>query len=470
MKEFLGPDFLLDSEPARRLYHDYAEGQPIVDYHCHLDPRQIAEDMRYQNITEVWLGGDHYKWRAMRACGVPEEDIACRFEDPWRTFRRWSETLPRCVGNPLYHWTYLELQNYFGIREELSAESARRIYDACNERLAQADMSVRGIIKRSGVRVICTTDDPADTLEWHRRLRDDASFSTQVLPAFRPDKALNIDKEGFASYLHRLGESADIEITSFSRLIQALEKRVDFFEANGCRVSDHALEYVMYRPAGVTRLDAILRKSLRGERVDREEAEAFRTAVLLELAGFYRRYGWAMQLHFGCLRGVNTRCTERFGPDTGFDAVSNNRGTDALGALLDALDKRGALPKMILYSLNQHDNEAIASLAGCFQSDGVCPGQIQLGSAWWYNDSKTGMEKQLTDLGNIGVLGTFIGMLTDSRSFLSYARHEYFRRILCGWIGRMVENGELHPNLPALGELVRDVSYRNAVRYFGFDC
>lgn len=469
MKKFLGPDFLLESDAARTLYHDYAAEMPIVDYHCHVSPQEIAQDKRYETITEVWLGGDHYKWRAMRACGVPEADIDCRWSDPFRTFERWSQTLQRCVGNPLYHWTYLELKNYFGVTEELDESSVRRIYEHCNEVLADPGMSVRGIIERSGVEVICTTDDPADTLEWHQLIHDDPTFSVKVLPAFRPDKAMNIDKEGFASYLERLGETADVEITSFASLMDALNRRIDYFHERGCRVSDHALDYAMCRTASPAKLDAILTKALKGEKVTPEEAEAYRTAVMLGVAERYRRYNWAMQIHFGCLRNVNTKLYRRLGPDTGFDAVSNAHGADALGALMDEMNNRGALPKTILYSLNQHDNEAIASLAGCFQSDGVCPGQIQLGSAWWFNDSKSGMEKQLTDLANIGVLGTFVGMLTDSRSFLSYARHEYFRRILCNWVGRLVENGEVHPNMPRLGELVKDISYRNAVRYFEFE-
>ena len=467
MKAFMDKDFLLQTDTARRLYHDYAETMPIIDYHCHISPQEIAENQQYNNITEVWLGGDHYKWRAMRSCGVEERCITGD-ASPEEKFRQWAHTLPRCIGNPLYHWTYMELKKYFGITEFLDETSADRIYAQCNERLQQPDMRVRGIIEQSGVKLICTTDDPSDDLRWHKILRNDATFSVKVLPAFRPDKAMNVEKEGFASYIETLGRAADVSIQRFADLCRALERRIDFFQSMGCRVSDHALDAPLYEEATEAELDAVLAKGLAGEPISQREADAFRTAVLLFLSRQYHQRGWVMQLHFGCIRNNNSRRFRELGPDTGFDAANNSSGARQLARLLDAMEAQNALPRTVLYSLNQYDNEIILTLAGCFQSAEV-PGKIQLGSAWWFNDTKTGMEKQLTDFGNLSVLGGFIGMLTDSRSFLSYTRHDYFRRILCNHIGRLVENGEYHNRLEYLGQMVQDISYNNTVRYFGFD-
>ncbi|WP_367924783.1 glucuronate isomerase [uncultured Ruthenibacterium sp.] len=470
MKQFMDDNFLLETETARRLYHEHAAKMPIIDYHCHINPQEIAEDKRYDSITEVWLGGDHYKWRAMRCNGVQEADITgSKDTDPYRTFEKWAETLPRAIGNPLYHWTYLELKKYFGITEPLNGKSAKAIYDKCNARLKDADMSVRGIIDQSNVKLICTTDDPVDSLEWHKKIKADPTCKVKVLPAFRPDKAFNIHKPEYASYMAKLAEVSGVEIKNFADVVKALYNRIDFFNEMGCRASDHALDYAVYADATEEELNAIVAKGLAGGAISAEELNKYKTACLLAVAKKYKEYGWVMQIHFGCIRDNNTAWYKKLGPDTGFDAVSNTHGADDLGKLMDAMAMTGDLPKMVLYSLNQYDNETIMTLAGAFQVDGQCASQIQMGSAWWFNDTKTGMEKQLTDFANLGVLGNFIGMLTDSRSFLSYTRHEYFRRILCNWIGNLVENGEYHADMETLGQLVEDISYNNTVKFFGFD-
>jgi glucuronate isomerase len=469
MKAFMDEDFLLESETARTLYHDYAEKMPILDYHCHVNPREIAEDRRYDNITQAWLGGDHYKWRAMRCAGVPESDITgAKDTEPYRTFAAWAKTLPQCIGNPLYHWTYLELKRYFGITKELCPETAKEIYDACNAKLAQPGMSARGLIKQSNVTLICTTDDPVDDLHWHEAIRADASCKVQVLPAFRPDKAMNVDKPGFPEYLGKLSGVVGYPIASFADLERALSDRIDFFAAHGCRVSDHALDHAVYTAASPAQLDNILHSAMQGP-VGSAEADAFKTAVLLAVSKKYAALGWVMQIHYGCLRNNSAKMFARLGPDTGFDSMNDAGGAQALAGLLNAMEQGGHLPRMVLYSLNGADNAVIASIAGSFQTDGGCPSRIQLGSAWWFNDHKLGMEKQLTDLANLGTLGGFIGMLTDSRSFLSYTRHEYFRRILCNLIGKWAENGEIQPNMAHLGSIVQDICYNNAVRFFGFD-
>ena len=470
MKQFMDDNFLLETETARRLYHEHAEKMPIIDYHSHINPQEIAEDKRYDSITDVWLGGDHYKWRAMRCNGVQEADITgAKDTDPYRTFEKWAETLPRAIGNPLYHWTYLELKKYFGITEPLNAKSAKAIYDKCNARLKDADMSVRGIIDQSNVKLICTTDDPVDSLEWHKKIKADPTCKVKVLPAFRPDKAFNIHKPEYPTYMAKLAEVSGVEIKTFADVVKALYTRIDFFNEMGCRASDHALDYAVYAAADEAELDAIVAKGLAGGAITVDELNKYKTACLLAVAKKYTEYGWVMQIHFGCIRDNNTTWYNKLGPDTGFDAVSNTHGADDLGKLMDAMSKAGNLPKMVLYSLNQYDNETIMTLAGAFQVDGQCASQIQMGSAWWFNDTKTGMEKQLTDFANLGVLGNFIGMLTDSRSFLSYTRHEYFRRILCNWIGNLVENGEYHADMETLGQLVEDISYNNTVKFFGFD-
>lgn len=466
MKKFMGSNFLLQSDTARTLYHDYAEKMPIIDYHCHISPKEIAEDKHYETITDVWLGGDHYKWRVMRANGVDEKYITGD-ASPREKFRAWAATLPRCIGNPLYHWTYLELKQYFGVTDFLCEETADEIFDRCNRILQQENMGARGIIEQSNVRLICTTDDPVDDLAWHKKMAEDPTLSVKVLPAFRPDKALNIDKPGFTDYIQKLCEVTGETIDTFGSLCAALEKRIDFFDSMGCSASDHALDAPLYASATPQRLTQILKKGLESQ-VTELEAETFRTGLLLFLAKAYSARGWVMQLHFGCIRNNNTRMFERLGPDTGYDALNNSNGAPKLAALLNAMEEKDALPRTILYSLNPYDNEVILSIAGCFQSP-EARNKLQLGSAWWFNDTKSGMEKQLRDYANLSVLGNFVGMLTDSRSFLSYTRHEYFRRILCNFLGELIENGEYHAEIERVGQMVQDISYNNTVRYFGFD-
>ena len=470
MKPFLDQDFLLTCGAAKTLYHEHAEQMPIIDYHCHINPAEIADDRRYASITEVWLGGDHYKWRAMRSVGVPERCITGD-ADPEEKFISWANTVPRLIGNPLYHWTHLELQRYFDICEPLSGKNAKEVYKTCNEILSKPEMSVRGIIKKSNVRLICTTDDPVDDLSVHSRLAKDSSRPAEVLPAFRPDKALRPDKPGYGDYLKALEAAAGMSIQTMDDLRAALLHRIDYFNAHGCRVSDHGLDTaICERSLSEADLNAILEKGRRGGPVSAKESEAFQTALLLTCAGGYRKHDWVMQLHFGCIRNNSTKMFERLGPDTGFDAM-NDEGSNAprLAGLLDLLERENVLPRTVLYSLNPADNGIIGTVMGCFQTDSDIPGRVQMGSAWWFNDHKAGMERQLSDLMNLGVVSTFVGMLTDSRSFLSYTRHEYFRRILCDVFGRLVENGEYPADLNLLGGIVRDISYNNALRYFHFD-
>ncbi len=469
MKKFLDKDFLLETAAAKKLYHEYAAKMPIVDYHCHINPQDIAEDRRYRTITEVWLGGDHYKWRQMRTCGIPESDFTgAKDADPFRTFLAWSKTLPRLVGNPLYHWAYLELKNYFGVTEALNEKSAKKIYAACNKVLAKKSMSVRGIIKKSNVKLICTTDDPCDTLAWHEKIAADKTCTVKVLPAFRPDKAFNVDKKPFAGYVKLLEGAVGFRIAKFADLLKALDARIEYFAARGCTVSDHGLDCAVYAEASERELDRILAAGKKGAAIDAETGDKFRTAVLKHLAGEYAKRGWVMQLHYGCIRDNSDKMMSALGPDTGFDAVGDTRGAKALANLLNAFERTGSMPKTILYSLNPNDNEILGSVAGCFQTDGTFPQRVQVGSAWWFNDHKLGMEKQIRDLANLSSLAGFVGMLTDSRSFLSYARHEYFRRILCNVIGKWVENGEVQADYGLLGRMVKDISFNNTNTYFGF--
>lgn len=466
MRAFMDEDFLLQSETARRLYHDYAEPMPIIDYHCHIDPREIAEDRRFDNIAQVWLGGDHYKWRMIRSNGVPEEEITGAADDRVK-FQRFAEALEKAIGNPMYHWTHLELKRYFGYDGVLNGETAEQVWQLCNEKLRNdPDMTVRGLIRRSRVAVIGTTDDPADTLEYHAAIRREVT-DFRVVPSYRPDKAVNVHKPGFAAYIARLGEANGVSIRTAADVQTALSKAMDRFAALGCRASDHGVDYVMYRPAPAEAVEAAFRKGMAGEPLTVEETEAYQTAMLLFCGREYARRGWAMQIHFCVQRNVNTDLFERIGPDAGCDCISTRECSGALTALLDALDRTHELPKTILYSLNPADNALIGSVIGSFQGTGAA-GKLQFGSAWWFNDHKPGMEKQLTDLATLSLLGNFIGMLTDSRSFLSYTRHEYFRRILCNLIGGWVENGEYPADLPALGRLVQGIAYNNAKAYFGF--
>ena len=466
MKKFMDEDFLLTSDAAKKLYHDYAENMPIVDYHCHINPQEICEDRKFENITQVWLGGDHYKWRQMRSNGVDEYYITGGASDREK-FQKWAETLDKAIGNPLFHWSHLELQRYFGYHGVLGADTAEEVWNLCNEKLKQPEMSVRNLIRQSGVTLICTTDDPADDLKWHKVIAADDSFDVKVLPAWRPDKAMNLEKPEYLDYLATLGEAAEMKIASFADLKEALRKRMAFFDSMGCRASDHALEYVMYVPASEEEIEAIFAKRLAGETITREDELKFKTAFMLAVGAEYARLGWAMQLHYGCKRDNNTGMYNKLGPDTGYDCINNYAPSSQTADFLNALNETGKLPKTIIYSLNPNDDEAIGTILGCFQnSDAV--GKIQQGSAWWFNDNKTGMMKQMTSLANLGLLGNFIGMLTDSRSFLSYPRHEYFRRILCELLGSWVENGEYPKDMNKLGAIVKGISYNNAVNYFEF--
>ena len=457
MKAFMDRDFLLCSETAKHLYHDYAADMPIIDYHCHLDPREICEDRQFENITQVWLGGDHYKWRLMRSAGVEEKYITGDASDREK-FQKWAETLALAIGNPLYHWSHLELRNYFGYDGVLDGDTAEEVWQLCNEKLKS--LSARKLIVSSKVKALCTTDDPADTLEWHRKLAEDESFPVKVLPSFRPDRALGIEKPDYLDYLKRLGE-----ITSFAQLAEILKERLSFFVSLGCRVSDHGMESVPYAPADEAVIEAIFQKRLRGELPSACEQEQFRTALLLELGREYHRLGVVMQLHFGVIRDNSHRVFRALGPDAGIDSIGDAPSIKELAAFLGALDDTGELPKTILYSLNPNDNAALVTVMGALQT-GEAVGKLQHGSAWWFNDHKQGMIDQLTTLAADGFLAGFVGMLTDSRSFLSYARHEYFRRILCDLIGGWVENGEYPKKDEALRRIVEGVCYTNAERYF----
>ena len=464
MRPFMDEDFLLTTPAARTLYHQYAKSQPIIDYHCHVSPKEIYEDRHFENISQVWLSGDHYKWRLMRSNGVDEHYITSGATD-WEKFRTFAETLPKAIGNPMYHWCHLELQRYFGYDGVLSGGTAQEVWDLCAEKLARPDMGVRGLIRMSNVAFVGTTDDPCDSLEWHKKLAEDAAFSTKVCPSFRPDPALNIHKPGFADYMKKLGEAAGMEIRSIADVRSALTARIGYFDAHGCRASDHGLDYMMYREITDEQADNLFAKVMAGGIPTKEEAEGWQTALLLHCAREYLRVGWAMQLHFSCVRNPNSRMLARLGPDTGFDCMAAADNCAAAYHLMDALERDGQLPRIILYSLNPADNAWLDTLIGAFQGPEV-PGKLQHGAAWWFNDSMHGMREHMTSLASLSLLGNFVGMLTDSRSFLSYTRHEYFRRILCDLLGGWVEQGH-YPDDPALvGGIVEDICYRNAKRYF----
>ena len=467
MVPFMNEDFLLKSETAKKLYHEHAEIMPVIDYHCHINPREIYEDKRYSTITEVWLGGDHYKWRAMRSCGVPEKYVTGD-ATPAEKFQKWAESMPNLIGNPLYHWTHLELQRYFGITEPLTGKNWEAIYNKCNEILAQPDMSARGIIKKSNVKVICTTDDPIDSLEWHEKLAADPTAPATVLPAFRPDKAMRADKAIFPEYVKKLEEVCGYEINTIADMKKALSDRIEFFANHGCTVSDHALDFCFYEEATEAELDEILQKAKSGAGITRAEQLKYHTALLISVGKEYAKRNWVMQLHFSCIRDNSPIMFKKLGPDTGFDAINDRSNAEGLAALLGSLQSEGALAKTILYSLNPSDDAVIGSIIGCFQTDSGIPGKIQQGSAWWFNDHKPGMEAQMISLMSLGAMGTFNGMLTDSRSFLSYTRHEYFRRILCNLFGQLVEDGEYPNDMEILGKMVENISYNNTVNYFGF--
>jgi len=484
MQNFMDKDFLLTNKTAQKLYHEAAAGEPIFDYHCHLVPKEIAENRRFADLSQVWLGegnyGDHYKWRMLRANGVDESLITGRGADPYERFLAWADTVPRLLGNPLYHWTHLELQRYFDIHEPLNRESAPAIWKAANEKLkSDPDFSVYGIFKKFKVFAVGTTDDPADDLEWHGKIAASKATETRVLPSFRPDKAVNIDKEGFVEYIAKLAQVAGKTINALPDLLDVLKSRVDFFDKLGCRASDHGLEYLPFEAASdgsvissgnISTLwekeasDTFV-KVLSGGKACKREADAYKTRVLAFLAACYAEKGWAMQIHLAAIRNNNTRMFNAIGPDTGYDAVHDHHVAANLSGFLDLLEQQKKLPRTILYSLNFGDFYPMATIMGCFQGGGI-PGKMQLGTSWWFLDHKDGMEEQMKLLGNVGLLSRFIGMLTDSRSFLSYPRHEYFRRILCNILGTCAEAGEIPNDFNLLSGVVKDISFGNAKRYF----
>ena len=459
MKAFMDKDFLLSSPTAQHLYHDYAAPLPIIDYHCHLNPQEIWEDRQFENITQVWLGGDHYKWRLMRSAGVEEKYVTGDASDREK-FQKFAETLGLAIGNPIYHWSHLELRNYFGYQGILNGDTAEEVWQLCNAKLQSPDMSARKLILSSNVKALCTTDDPADSLEWHKKIAEDKSFAVKVLPSYRPDKALGIEKSDYLDYLKRLGE-----IGSFAELAQVLKERLQFFVSVGCRVSDHGMEAVPYAEASADEVEAIFQKRLAGELPTALEAKQFKTALLVILGREYHRLGVVMQLHFGVIRDNSKRVFRALGPDAGIDSIGETASVKELAFFLNALDETGELPKTIIYSLNPNDNTAIETVMGAFQT-GEAVGKLQHGSAWWFNDHKTGMFDQMTSLANEGFLAGFVGMLTDSRSFLSYPRHEYFRRILCELVGSWVENGEYPDDEKALKAIIEGICVKNAEKYF----
>ncbi|MBO0931242.1 glucuronate isomerase [Fibrella aquatilis] len=467
MSSFIHDNFLLQSDPARQLYHGYAKAMPIIDYHCHLPPDQIAADTQFDNLTQIWLYGDHYKWRAMRANGVDERYCTGGASDREK-FQKWAETVPYTVRNPLYHWTHLELQRYFGITELLDGRSAGRIYDQCSEQLNTPDYSVRNLLLNMNVRVVCTTDDPADSLEHHRQLATEG-FGVRMLPTFRADKAMAVDEAApYNAYLDRLEAAADVAINTYDDLLTALRNRHDFFAAHGCKLSDHGLEQLYadsYTEAGVRAAFAKIRA---GQSLTQAEITGLKSALLVFLAEMDHEKGWTQQFHLGALRNNNTRRLRDLGPDTGWDSIGDFSQAQALSRFMGGLDDRNKLTKTILYNLNPADNEVMATMAGNF-NDGTVAGKVQFGSGWWFLDQKKGMEAQLDALSNMGLLSRFVGMLTDSRSFMSFPRHEYFRRILCNLLGNDVVNGELPATIDWLGEVVQNICYNNANSYFGFD-
>ena len=465
MNTFMDKDFLLSTPTAKWLFHDVAERMPIIDYHCHISPQDIAEDRKFGTITEVWLGGDHYKWRQMRFGGLPEDNITGDV-DPREKFRGFASILPRLIGNPMYHWSHLELQRVFGVNEPLCAENADDIYDKCNAVLAKT--SARGLMRRFGVKAMCTTDDPADDLRWHKIIADDPTMDIKVLPAFRPDKAINIDKPAFAVYIAHLAETCGFALDSPEDVIRALLARIDTFAERGCLCADHGLDYCMFAKPDAAAAARAFHAAILGEPFTKDDGDVYKTMLTMACAKRYAELGWVMQIHFGCLRDTNKPQFAALGPDTGYDAVNSRSGVENVAPLLNAFSENDGLPKTILYSLNPNDNTALVSIAGCFEVGGTVS-RIQHGSAWWFNDNRTGMRDQLTELANNGMLGTFVGMLTDSRSFLSYTRHEYFRRILCELIGEWVESGQYPCDKAQLTKIVQDICFNNTNAFFGFN-
>ena len=468
MTHFLTDNFLLDTDFSQKLYFDYAINQPIFDYHCHLPPEQIAKNYQFKNLYDIWLKGDHYKWRAMRTHGISEQLCTGNASD-YEKFSAWAATVPYTIGNPLYHWTHLELRRPFGITDTLlSSASADDIWHRCNAMLKTESFSARGIMQQMNVKFVGTTDDPIDDLQHHKMIAEDRTFNIKVAPSWRPDKAFNIELDTFNCYIDKLGQVADINITSFSTLCDALKKRMDYFAAHGCKVSDHALDVVLYAEADESTLNTILTKRLQGSHLTQQEIAQFKTAVLVFLSSEYHRREWVQQYHIGAMRNNNTFMFNQLGPDTGFDSINDEPIAQALSGLLNAQAKNDTLPKTILYCLNPRDNEVIATMLGNFQQGGV-RGKMQFGSGWWFNDQKDGMLRQMTQLSQLGLLSHFVGMLTDSRSFLSYTRHEYFRRLLCQMVGHWVRDGEAPADIGLLGQMVANICFDNAKNYFAIE-
>ena len=464
MTEFLTEDFLLQTKTARILYHEHAEKMPIYDYHCHLPTELIASDHNFGNLTQIWLYGDHYKWRAMRTNGVPEEYITGKKSD-YEKFTRWAETVPCCLRNPLYHWTHMELKNPFGINKLLNPKTAKEIYDTCSEMLRTPEFSVRNIMRKMNVKLVCTTEGPLDSLEYHKSIREDG-FEIMVHTALRPDAAMAVeDLQKLKVFIEKLGAVCDIEITGYDSFIEAVSRRHDYFHENGCRLSDHGIETAYAEDYTESEIKKIFEKILAGKDLDQAERLKFKSAMMVEFARMDYDAGWVQQLHLGALRNNNTRMFEILGPDTGYDSIGDFETARPLAKFLDRLDAQNRLPKTILYNLNPRDNALMATMIGNFQ-DGSARGKIQYGSAWWFLDQKEGMEDQMNALSNMGLLSRFVGMLTDSRSFLSYPRHEYFRRILCNLLGNDVEAGLLPGDMALLGKMVEDICFNNAKNYF----
>lgn len=471
MKPFMDENFLLQTETAQKLYHEHAAKMPIIDYHCHLIPKMVADDHRFSSITEIWLGGDHYKWRAMRSNGVDEKYCTGKDTSDWEKFQKWAETVPYTFRNPLYHWTHLELKTAFGIDKLLNPETAKEIFDECNDKLRNdPNMTARGLMRRYNVETVCTTDDPADSLEYHKQVKD-SGFEIKMLPTWRPDKAMSVDKpEEYREYIKKLGAAADIDIRTFNDLVDALQKRHDFFESMGCRLSDHGIEEFYAEEYTQPEIDAIFAKIIDGGTLTPEEVDKFKSAMMIVFGEMDYASGWTQQFHYGAIRDNNSKMFKLLGPDTGFDSIGEFNTAKKCAKYLDKLNSRGKLAKTILYNLNPCANEVMATMLGNFQ-DGSVAGKIQLGSGWWFLDQKDGMQKQMNALSLLGLLSRFVGMLTDSRSFLSYPRHEYFRRTLCNLVGTDIENGEI----PYTGyeekrvnQMIEDICYNNAKNYFKF--
>ncbi|NMA65825.1 MAG: glucuronate isomerase [Clostridiaceae bacterium] len=467
MKKFMDDNFLLMNETAEKLYHDYAKDMPIFDYHCHLSPKEIAENKTFKNITEIWLGGDHYKWRAMRSNGIDEEYITGNASD-YEKFKEWAKTVPYTLGNPLYHWSHLELKRYFDMDIIINEDTADEIWEETNRLISDKDFTAKELIKKFNVKVICTTDDAIDSLEYHKKIKEDDDFPAIVTPTLRPDKGINIDKDGFVQWVNKLSEVSDINIKSYDDFIAALYSRIDFFHEVGCRLSDHGLDKIFFSQGTEEEVDEIFQKAMNGQTLNNLEVDKYKTMTMVKLAKKFNELNWTMQLHMGALRNNNSKMFDKLGPDTGFDSIGDGNIAEPLSRLLDTISIESGLPKTILYTLNAKDNDVLGTMIGNFQ-DGKIAGKIQFGTAWWFHDQKDGMEKQMVSLANLGLFRRFVGMVTDSRSFLSFTRHEYFRRVLCNLIGTWAENGEVPYDMDLLGSMVQDICYNNAAEYFGIE-